>query len=153
MQRVLPQPFPKLLILLKTRAQIFFEFGGARDEVGSRSGSCRRRRRRWHARSVAHRIGDRRRIMSTTSSSLITGSTITVLVQAIPALTQRRRAEVARFALGVGAATVDERLELILRGIGHSDVAEILDRVSDAAAVVEVVLPHECRAAKVHHNC
>jgi hypothetical protein len=40
----------------------------------------------------------------------------------------------------VGAATFHERSKLILSGICHSDVAKVLNRISDTSAIVEIVL-------------
>jgi hypothetical protein len=56
------------------------------------------------------------------------------------------------FALVVGAASFHERLKLILSGIRHSDVAKVLNRISDTSAAVKVVLAHKCSAAEAHHD-
>src|SRR5262249_19239675 len=48
------------------------------------------------------------------------------------------------------AALLGEGAQAVLRRIRHGDVAEILDCVGDAAAVVEIVLPHEGGAAEPH---
>jgi hypothetical protein len=42
---------------------------------------------------------------------------------------------------------VEERLQPFLRRLCHAHIAEILGRAGDAAAIVQVVLPHESRAA------
>jgi len=49
-------------------------------------------------------------------------------------------------------ASFHERLKLILSGIGHSDVAKVLNCISDASAVTKLVLAHKCSAAEAHHN-
>src|SRR5690349_1894098 len=48
------------------------------------------------------------------------------------------------------AALLDEGAQPLLRRVRHGDVDEILDRGRDAAAVVEIVLAHEGRAAQPH---
>src|SRR5262249_49973922 len=51
-----------------------------------------------------------------------------------------------------GRAPIHECLEFILSGISHSNVAEILHCVSNAATIVHVILPNECSTTKAHHN-
>src|SRR5215471_9022939 len=67
---------------------------------------------------------------------------------------RRRRATAERGARdslsAARTALLDEGAQAILRRVGHGHVAEILDRVGDAAAVVEIVLPHEGGAPEPH---
>jgi hypothetical protein len=70
---------------------------------------------------------------------------------------ERRRSSIQKsystvFALVVCAASFHKRLKLILSGIGHSDVAKVLNRTSDTSAVVKVVLAHKCSTAEAHHD-
>ena len=79
-----------------------------------------------------------------------------VLFGAMKAI-ERRRSSIQKsystvFALVVCAALFHKRLKLILSGIGHSDVAKVLNRTSDTSAVVKVVLAHKCSTAEVHHD-